>query len=95
MNQGIRYLKVEKQSDLDFICNRVMNFPKGKRVMVSYSYGYLELFVGNRTIDIIFTVHNGIVFAKDIGEYVYDDELAARIKKLMYIKSNKWETSSY
>lgn len=34
LNHGIPYLKVEKPTDFEFICNKVKNFPPGKNVMV-------------------------------------------------------------
>jgi hypothetical protein len=38
----------------------------------------------------IFTVNNGVVYSVGVGRYVYDEELTARIIKIMEIKKRCW-----
>jgi len=91
VNYGIPSLTVKDKSNIDYICYKVKNFPKGKTISANYHYGYLELNINDREIDIIFTVKNGIVFRTGIGEFIYDDALARRIMKIMKIKTAEWD----
>jgi len=89
-NGGIDFLKIKNNDDLIFICDRINNFPSGEDVRVSYNYGYLTIFINGQKVDMIFTVKNGVVYSVGVGRYVYDEELTARILKLMKINNRCW-----
>ncbi|MFP3596602.1 hypothetical protein [Chryseobacterium sp. SIMBA_029] len=89
-NRGIRNLKVKDRNDMAFICKRINQFSEGEEVRVSHNHGYLTIFLNGQKVDMIFTVKNGVVYRVGVGRYVYDEELTARILKLMKISNRCW-----
>lgn len=89
-NGGIRDLKVKNRNDLAFICKRINQFSEGEEVRIAYSYGDIDIYINNRKIQAIFTYKNGVVYRVGVGRYVYDEELTARILKLMKISNRCW-----
>jgi len=89
-NGGIDKLEVNNKSDILFICDRIKHFPNGKDVRVGYNHGYVNISLNDLKLDMIFTVNKGIVYRVDVGKYVHDEELTAKIIKIMGIKKRCW-----
>lgn len=89
-NGGIDKLEVNNKSDILFICNRIKGFPQGKDIRIAYSYGDVTISLNNQIFQAIFTYRNGVVYRVEPGKYVHDEELTAKIIKIMGIKKRCW-----
>lgn len=89
-NNGIDYLTIEDKKDIEFICKRINQFSEGKEVVISYSYGDIDIYLNSQKIQAIFTYRNGVVYRVSPGKYVYDEALTKRILKVMKIKKRCW-----